>query len=249
MKVAYNPVLEQAPQIIAHVNPDVISHNAPRKLVLKSLLSSAVLRSRLDAYAANKSSLLQKSQARKARSGELERQYRKLGMCASGKEDVYHDPGFRKARADHALRYLRVFKASLRPWCHTKRVPIREQYATAATKLQAVVASASAIIPEHGLWHTRSSGMPFNGQIPGGRHSRDCLFPADWLGDEILSYHDPQCWCLISKTMHSNESSSLVVALLRSTMDTIVRLRGTVKMRMTPTLHLLLMPLMGQTRT
>ncbi|KAJ9634619.1 transcriptional regulator swi6 [Coniosporium tulheliwenetii] len=124
----------------------LINLYSPRKPVLKSLLSSAVLRSRLDAYAANKSSLLQKSQVRKARSSELERQYRKLGMCASGKEDVYHDPNMGFGT-----------QGPLFPMLH------------------------SFVQPPPQLMQ----GMPFNGQIPGGRHSRDCLFPADWLGSAL----------------------------------------------------------------
>lgn len=61
--------------------------------VLKHLLPPAALRSRLEAYAANKSSLLQKSQALKARNGELERQYRKVVSLCTGMDESRVEDG------------------------------------------------------------------------------------------------------------------------------------------------------------
>lgn len=61
--------------------------------VLKALPPPAALRSRLEAYAANKTSLLQKSQALKARNGELERQYRKVVSLCTGVDESRVEDG------------------------------------------------------------------------------------------------------------------------------------------------------------
>ncbi|KAJ9636898.1 transcriptional regulator swi6 [Coniosporium tulheliwenetii] len=61
--------------------------------VLKALPPPAALRSRLEAYAANKASLLQKSQALKARNGELERQYRRVVSLCTGVDESRVEDG------------------------------------------------------------------------------------------------------------------------------------------------------------